>query len=411
MAMGRSKIDRRGATARAIALAGATAAVFAALATGGSAAPDVSTADSITIGFTAPQPTFAQFYATRINGSWAAQDLDVKFRYVENAALAALVSGQVDLVLQGVPFPVIAANTGAPSMKIVYNFSGSGNAAYVAARPSVRTLSDCTRMASTAPGTAVYGWATFMKEKLNLKYDIVPIASAASAAAVLVSGQVDCSIGVYNFLGPIVSRGDAHWIVNPEVKAQIPQGIRLDLFSSGGLVGLDSWLTTHRAQVQRLIKGLNRSIRVIRSDPETIARLVIRDADLAALQLETVIDQVKHLKPFWSPFDGFFPPNNWPATQAWLRSSGLSFVNGADAKWGYRNFVDMSYYNAALKGTRTVKIDKAHRTLRTIAAKVFGDRTLWATLYDSNKKVFQSRRVSKAKAAGFALPVGTVLRY
>jgi hypothetical protein len=375
------------------------------------AAPAASTADSVTIAFTAPQPTFAQFYAAKLNGYWAAQDLDVQFKYFGNSALAYLVNGQADLVLQGVPFPVISADTGAPSMKIIYNFSASANAAYVAARSSVGSLAACTRMAATTPGTAVYGWATYLKQKLKLSYDIVPIASAQAAAAVLVSGQADCSIGVYSFLGPVVNAGNAHWLINPEEKTTIPKGIRFDLFSSGGLIGLDSWLTTHRSQVQRLIKGLNQALGVIRSSPDTITSVVLRDRDLAALDPTTVKDQVSHLKPFWAPFNGFFAPNTWPGTQTWLIASGLTNVNGADEKWRYHNFVDMSYYNNALRGTRRVAVDKTHRTLVSCAAKVFGDRTLWPTLYAQNKQLFQKQKISKARAASFELKLGTELRY
>jgi hypothetical protein len=168
----------------------------------------------------------------------------------------------------------------------------------------------------------------------------------------------------------------------------------------------------YRGLVVRLIKAVNASLKDLRGTPQHLATILETFPDFAALGNDNLTNQLTHSQFTFAPFAGYAPPSVWEAQEAWMIAGGNTYINPADqAQWGYSNFVDMSYYNQALGGTRSVKSDKIHNSLITLAAKVYGDRTQWKQIYTWNKKFFQQKKVSEARAANFTLRVGTVLRY
>ena len=61
----------------------------------------------------------------------------------------------------------------------------------------------------------------------------------------------------------------------------------------------------------------------------------------------------------------------------------------------------------AQAGSRSLKVDAKHNTLRKIAAWKLGSATKWNVLYDKNKKWFTARKVIGAKVPDYHIPVGT----
>ena len=61
--------------------------------------------------------------------------------------------------------------------------------------------------------------------------------------------------------------------------------------------------------------------------------------------------------------------------------------------------------------TRTVKVDRAHDTLRKIARWKLHDATKWRRLYTLNRAWFARRKIVAAKAADRRLPLGLAVKY
>jgi ABC-type nitrate/sulfonate/bicarbonate transport system substrate-binding protein len=369
--------------------------------------------DKVVIGIQSPVISFSQVYLAKAQGHFEDFNLDVELKYTGATTLPFLLSGQVDLLMTGTPTLATAANSGAPTIKAIYNGFSGGISAYVAGRPDVRTMSDCRRVASTAVGTANWAWMQFFRQRLRLDFDIIPFPNTATQAASVLSGQTNCIGGPYAAMGQQVASGQLRWLINPERAATVPPSAVASLaqISAGVVMGTDAWLKSHRPQMVRLVKALERTRRTLVRQPTAVGALLADIPDLAPQGQAGLTDAYTHLQPFLTPFNGYFPRNAWRAMQVWLILGGSSFINPAEAKWNYDNFVDMSYYDAALAGTRTVTTTKQRNTLVKVAAHVFGDRTLWTRIYRQNRRFFAQRDISQARARTVKLRVGTRLRY
>jgi ABC-type nitrate/sulfonate/bicarbonate transport system substrate-binding protein len=345
-----------------------------------------------------------------LDGAYAAQNLDVQFQNIANQP-PALVAGQVDLSFFGLTSVVaLGAVAGSPPLKLIYQMGSANVSLFIAALNSVHSLGDCKRMGVGIASSSQYNWGAYFKNKFHYSYEIIPITNPAAQAAALASGQIDCAINGYGALQPIVAQGSAHWIVRSDQPSTLPKGTPLGLVG-GGLIGRDDWLKSHRAVVVRLLKAVNASLKDLRSSPENLTSIMMKNPDYAALGTANLTDQIRSVQFSFSPYDGYVQRSVWGALQAWMIAGGATYIDPADPKWGYNNFVDMSYYDQAIGGTRTKKSDRAHNTLVKIAVWVYGDRTQWSRLYGYNKRFFAKHGVTKARAANYALAAGTSIKY
>jgi ABC-type nitrate/sulfonate/bicarbonate transport system substrate-binding protein len=371
-----------------------------------------SQADSLSVTFSPGQIVGATLVMPAVDGAYASENIDMKFVSNATSPIPLLLSGQVDTVFFGVPSAVIGAYQGSPPLKMIYALIYSSSTLYLAARNDVKSLADCKRVGALGPPSTAWHWAKIVQAKGHYtNWDIIPVNSGTAQTAALVSGQIDCSFATYATHNAQVDAGQAHFLINPENPKTIPKGVNANVVGTGVLT-TDDWLKSHHDLAVRLIKALDKGRKDLFGLPPTqVAQMLSQNTMFAGFDIPTMADALVHSKPVMTPFDGYVPRSNWRAIQAYMIQGGEDWLNPADPKWSYDNFVDMSYYFEALGGKRTSKSDATHNTLVKLAAALYGDRTLSSKLYTYNKDLFAKRGVSPTKAQTYALPAGTTIRY
>jgi ABC-type nitrate/sulfonate/bicarbonate transport system substrate-binding protein len=305
---------------------------------------------TVTIGLPFVDPDYSIYYIPLIEKDFESVGVNVKIAMTTNP-LPDLVSGRINLVGFSPPLAINGINSGSPSLKVIYNNANGGSASYIAAVPSVKELSQCTRLGSAIQGSAGYAWAGYLKQKLNYSYQLAP-ESPSTVIAELGSGQLDCAIYTYGQLEPLVAAGKAHFILNPEDPSTYPPGFNKSIFdavSNASLIGLDSWLKANRETVVKVIQGIQKGMPTVLGDPNKVANLLKENSDWSGLSATTIANEVKHLQPFLYPDQGYYPNDSWPTELDMLEASGSTFISTDPDKYSYSSVVDMSYYDAATK--------------------------------------------------------------
>jgi ABC-type nitrate/sulfonate/bicarbonate transport system substrate-binding protein len=314
--------------------------------TAGSTSPS-SAPLKLSIGLAATVPWMGIVHIAKLKGYFTEEGLDANVSITGAAnTLTSVVSGQSDLGATG-PTAAFGPVRDGKETSIVYSGNALAESAAVAATSKISSLGQCSRMATSPPGTSSYGWAVWYKKNLGAKYEIVQINDTPSILASVISGTSDCAVTTLSAFLPSANAGKLHFLYDPRDRKNMPAGFPADL-PGGGFWGLKVNLKSKKEALTRFFRAiLKATAYVTKTSSSEIATLLRKDADWQPLSQDAITQIYEAGKPFLFPNGGYIAPSIWPSYLDYTSSAGQSFVVPSDSKWSYAERVDMSYFTAA----------------------------------------------------------------
>jgi ABC-type nitrate/sulfonate/bicarbonate transport system substrate-binding protein len=394
--------------------------------------PTPATPLSITIGTNSITAGSAQVVIAEQLGFFKQANLTVKYiTPLGSGSDNALVSGQVDLVLDGLSeLPLLGALGQNPVA--IRGTAEVGRAAFFAGSPgttlaSLKAKAGNCSIGTLGPGSLTYGYTTFYNNHLGLKCDIVPMSTASVIIAAAVTGRVDAIGQSQDALIAALQAGQVTTLIDPSKPADRATAGLPDIPESAW-VGMAPNLQAKKEAVIRFLQVMDRVDRweeLFYNKPDTIANVIVKDSNYTAVTEPILATQVTNGLPFLLPnklftTDGVLSQATW---NSWLNFQNAWNIAGFDPSASYNAYnqrIDMSYLIAARKGegltlvppkSQFVSVDKTHNTLRAIAAWKLGDASKWKAVYGLNSTFFIAHHVPRSKLSTYKLPVGLKLAY
>lgn len=340
-----------------------TAAALVVSACGGAAAPaatgPASSAPTVAASAAAPTPSgppqklaveglvadpaFAPLWAAKILGYFKAQNLDVQITTSPNL-VSDVVSGRVDIAFAGVAAAFAPVKDG-KGTSIIWAETGNGssNEVFAAADSKVRTISDCTRLATGQPTTALYSWAVYDKAQFNASYAIIPFSDLSAAVATVVSGQNDCGLAPLAQFVPLVNSGKLKVVFKSE---DTPAAAKVIPIAT--VWGLTANLQAKKGAVSAFLKALSQGVTYVQGHTAAdVATLLRQDADFQPFQLPALTTSVGQAIPKLAPSAGYIDEASWPRVVTFYKENLGGSAPDA-ALYSYKQRVDMSYYEAGI---------------------------------------------------------------
>lgn len=256
---------RRGFLAGALGLTGLAAACGSgankphtgsnATATTGQAGAPTGPPVKLTVSVGAADPGYTPTYLAKLGGIFQRNSLDVNIQVIPGPqALAALVSGQIQIATAGAGETLSAAVAGA-DLAIVASPNPSF-AGYIYAAPSIKSPSDLKgkKAAITSPGGTYDTLLRASLPKIGLEPDkdvtFIATGSITNALAALLEGAVQISPSAIGPNSIKLEQNGCHVIYDP---AGIP-------FAAASTVMQRSWIASNRAVAQRYVDSIVEAI-------------------------------------------------------------------------------------------------------------------------------------------------------
>jgi ABC-type nitrate/sulfonate/bicarbonate transport system substrate-binding protein len=284
-------------------------------------------------------------YLARVKGYFAAEHLNVTINQIGGNALAPLLSGQVDIVASGPTGAFSPAKSG-KQVSVLINGGSADDAAALVASPKIKDVTQCARIGTGPVGSTVYSWASWWKTTLKLNSDIVPLTDTATLTAGVSSGQIDCGVYLSALFLPAVNAGKLHFLYDPRSTSNFPPSFPHGLLA-GALWGLKPEVQAKRDAVIRLLRGILKAVDLMHQLSSAAISVALRTEPDWQAQDQVAIERAYDSgKPFLYPRGGYIPATIWPSEIAFAIGGGIN-IDPNDAKYSYKQVVDMSYFVAA----------------------------------------------------------------
>ena len=272
------------------------------------------------------------------------EGLDYSVKTTRANTLNLVVAGEGDLAAVGASAALVPVREGKET-SIVYSL-GSGTAlGFMAATQKIKSITDCTRVSTTTPGTALYSVAMAYKAGTGASFNILGIGDANQIVPSVLSGGSDCAIGALGFLQAGLDNG-LRLLVDPRIPATIPPGTIQDTVGSS-LWGMKDNLQKKRSGIEKFMRAMKRVEQYIKTaSPAEIAAGLIKHEDFKTFKQDELAKGIEPEKLFWFPDSGYIRSSTWPASLKYFQY-GLSFVDPANKLYSWESRVDMSYWIAA----------------------------------------------------------------
>lgn len=315
---------------------------------GSSGAPSssASATEPLTVVAGAAAPSLGLVWFAQLGGYFTKNNLDVTVKVVGGNVTTTLVADQADLGLNGATNAMAPVNNGISTSYIYTNGEGSIGGSAVGL-PSVKSITDCSRMSVFTIGSTAYGYAVVEKNLYSAKYTIVQLGTAAQLAA-LRAGTVDCGIADESTWGSLLTDGTVHLLVDPRSVASLPQGFPTGI-AGWGFWGIKLHLQERKGAIINFLKAMNQAwIDYQKLTSDQVAATLRQSPDFQAFGQASLAQSLTIIKPFLNPGSGYVNSTTWAANLNFFVKAGFGFINPSDSTWSYTSRVDMSYYDAAI---------------------------------------------------------------
>jgi ABC-type nitrate/sulfonate/bicarbonate transport system substrate-binding protein len=288
-------------------------------------------------------------WLAQVAGFYDKEGLDVKIDLAPGVTVSLIVGGRDDVGYSGAATALVPVDSGIET-SIIYAVSTDTVSAYVAGAPGVNSLTDCTRIATTAAGTSSYAWARAYAALPRVTHDVVPLSDPSTLAATLISGRANCGIGPAVLMTSAIDQAHFRFIVDPSNPATLPAGYPKGYVGVGAAVwGLKSTFERRRGDMVKFIRALRHADELIRkTSPSELASLLRKSDDWKPVDAEVLSKQIESVKPFLAPHDGMIEMSEWPE-QLKHFSYANEKIKPDDPKWAWKSRVDNSYNEQARK--------------------------------------------------------------
>ncbi|GAA1858125.1 hypothetical protein GCM10009836_42880 [Pseudonocardia ailaonensis] len=273
--------------------------------------------------------------------------LDVQFTNSGSNILAAVLSGQADISVSGLPGPLLPAAQG-KNLKIIAEKNTPTSSVNIAAKPSLTSVDQCKSVATTGVGTGLYNLTMYFQKAFNLNWTIKALSAPTDAVNLLLTGQVDCAVADLALLNTVVEAGKVKLLVSAASQTGLPPGFPSNLVG-GVLYGLDDNLKAKKQAVVAFLTAWDQAVTLMNNSLGDAAQAIHSVPNWDAQPADSILAAIKAQQPGRWPGRGIIESSAWPAELAFLEAAGTSFPGGVNADiWSYDNRVDMSYLRAAI---------------------------------------------------------------
>jgi hypothetical protein len=284
----------------------------------------------------------------------------VKVNFVPSTgtnAASLLISNRVDIVVGTTTYAVSLAEQG-QDVAVIYNTSNYGItiAALIGVKGTtlagLKAKGSGCRIATTTPGSALYGWTLQVEHALALNCKLSTSANLAGVTASVTNGAADAATTLVDSATMVVKKGEASMLFDPlTMSAQKRDAlIPVTTFPNGVTLGLRANLDTKSEAVERFLGALNDALGVVRSStPEQLATTLSKLPDFATTGVNSMTvawQSVQSLSP--STEQGAqITQQDWTNVLSGVAGWGLTSVSPSDPKLAYAKVVDMTYLDKA----------------------------------------------------------------
>lgn len=295
----------------------------------------------------AVDPSLAVVWFARIEGYFEKHSLDVSITSGGGNTINLIVAKQADIALYSAPAAFTPIRNGLATSIIYGTLSGAAGD-FVVGTPDVKSVHDCTRMATFSPGSNTYAWAVKNKALYGANYGIQTFADFPTLLAALSSGNADCSTAVLSAFTGLMESGEVHLIVDPRDPSTLPDEFPEE-FVANAFWGLKDHLRAERDAVLDFIRAVHEAFTAMKKmTPGQVAERLRTDSDWRAQSKETIEGGYADVADFFQPNDGYMVKTAFDNSAQFYKDGGLDFINPDDPAYSYANVVDMSFYDEAL---------------------------------------------------------------
>jgi hypothetical protein len=328
-------------------------AVALALAGTGSATRQTSKNDSLTIAISAPNTNFAPVFVAKAAGLFSKYGLDVNI--MENTGASTLnliVSGQADLTLFTPPNEILLALQGQPTTLIMNGLRDSGSAlisnSSITSLSQIKGLGSSCSIATTAPGTQGYGYATQYTKIPSLGMSQCQVSGASSNAiafARLTSNQSQLAVLPLSYAITVVNPVGAHILISPNVPSY-RKTYDLPNFMSSGYWGLSSNINSKPDVMVRFIKAIiDANKLLVPANLTKLATYLQGFSSFNTLSIPTLRTSLQFIISYMGPGSSYASkadmklyPNRLSTNPGYVPKSIWDESLKQWAKWGVANF-------------------------------------------------------------------------
>jgi NitT/TauT family transport system substrate-binding protein len=323
---------------------------------GSSSSGSAKKMESLSISYPGFSTTAMLTYVAQKQGFFKDAGVDVKIEDGKGAlAQTLVVSGQVDLYGAGPISGALLTAAKGQSTTSVYAMTGGGQAGFVAGNPktastleALQGLKSC-KINSFAVGTSVYGFATLLKQKFNLKCQIVPFSDIPTALAAMSTGNGDAVIASYSTVIGAILKKQASVLVDTRDPAVSQRAYGEPVIESSDW-GLTDHLNNKREAVIRYLKGTIKAEAWIKSQPDSAVAAVLKSfSGFASQTTEALASQVAASRAylFVGSDSGQISEAQWKTAVDFVNYCGVTGFDPNASSNSYAQRVDMSYLQAA----------------------------------------------------------------
>ncbi|QSE90649.1 ABC transporter substrate-binding protein [Rhodococcus pseudokoreensis] len=272
-------------------------------------------------------------------------------------ASALLVSGRADVWVGATPVALPLAAQG-KHVSVVFGSSTAGLTGSTLIGANGMTLdalkdkgSDC-RIATTSPGTTLYGWLVEVTKSVGLKCDYAVMDNLPALTASVTNGSADAAVTLADQAWMVTEKGQAVMLINPLAMTAEERDdlVPMKPFPLGAMLGIREDLSGKSEAVARYTKALRDAAEIVHnSTPEQLAEILKRDPDFASGDAESMAVAWADLKTRTpsGPAAGQITEADWQEAVEGIKGWGLTGFSSDDPKLAYSEVVDMTYLNGA----------------------------------------------------------------
>jgi len=311
----------------------------------------------LTVAVPSPLVDFMQIYIAKAAGYFDKEGVSVSI--IDNTGantLNMLIAGQSDLDMYTAPVALKGAEQGKPTT-IIYAVErdpgaaliGSGNVTSIA---QLQAMSSC-RLAAGAQGSQGYAYGVIYLKKLSLKCDQVVAATAGLILAGLKSGSYQAAVTTYNNALLAVQNGD-HMLINP-LDPNDAKKYSVQPYPTATFFGLPDNLKAKKESVVRFLRAINDANVLIHKggNLQELTNLMLSIDAFKPTPADVMQQQIQSIIPFigagMGSKPGYIPQDLWNNALQQYTVWGLDGFDPGAAVNSYKQRVDMSYYDAAIK--------------------------------------------------------------
>lgn len=332
--------------------------VFAALLTACGRSPDSDTQGaepesktqevrSLSVVAGAVEQSSTVLWFARVAGFYEKHGLDVSITVGGGNTINLMVAKQGDITLYSVPAAFTPVRNGLATSIVYGGVKGEGGD-FVVAKPHIKSIKECTRLATFSIGSSAYGWAVKNKSLYDADYAIQTFGDFPTLAAAFSSGNADCANAVLAPFAALLDSGEAHLIVDPRDPSTLPEDFPPELIASA-FWGLKDHLESKRDTVVDFLRAVHEAFAAMKNmTPAQIAELLRTDRDWQTQSESQIADGYVGAADFFQPNDGYVTKKGFDSSADFYRDAGLDFIDPGSPAFSYSSMVDMSYYDAAV---------------------------------------------------------------